>query len=318
MALRVGYIREQFASPLLQFAEEDRGRTFTLVECPSGTGQVISRLTNNEVDVAIALTDPLLAGIAKGSAAYKLVGSYVTTPLNWAVITSSKSKHKKIEDLRGTTLGISRIGSGSHVMAYVMAQQQGWLDTKTNQVEEMAFQVNNNIEGLVRSVNDGSTSAFMWEWFTTKPWADRGDVRFIDSVPTPWPSWMIAAQTKDPSESEPFDFLVSNWLESLTVYINRFTTADTAIQVKYIKDTFGYKEEDIRSWLITVAWTLKAKDIRESVLTHTLDVLHSANVIPASYTASYSHYINTTVANIILTANELANASKYAMMSMLE
>ena len=33
-----------------------------------------------------ALTDPLISGIAKGSEAYKLVGSYVNTPLNWYVI----------------------------------------------------------------------------------------------------------------------------------------------------------------------------------------------------------------------------------------
>jgi hypothetical protein len=32
-----------------------------------------------------ALTDALIAGIAKGSQAYKLVGSYVETPLNWYV-----------------------------------------------------------------------------------------------------------------------------------------------------------------------------------------------------------------------------------------
>lgn len=35
-----------------------------------------------------ALTDPLIAGIAKGSVAYKLIGTYVTTPLNWSVALS--------------------------------------------------------------------------------------------------------------------------------------------------------------------------------------------------------------------------------------
>ena len=39
--------------------------------------------------------------------------------------------------------------------------------------------VNNDIRGLINSVNDGSTSAFMWEWFTTKPYADNGEVRFV-------------------------------------------------------------------------------------------------------------------------------------------
>ncbi len=82
---------------------------------------------------------------------------------------------------------------------------------------------------------------------------------------------MIAAQTKDSSETDAFDFLVSNWLDSLTTYINRFTAADTAIKVKYINTTFGYRESDIRGWLITVAWTLNAKDIEETTLMRTLE-----------------------------------------------
>ena len=78
---------------------------------------------------ASALTDPLISGIAKGSQAYKLVGSYVSTPLNWsvnllphpvvgpnalpglrAVITGKDTPYKTISDLKGTTLGISRPG----------------------------------------------------------------------------------------------------------------------------------------------------------------------------------------------------------------
>ena len=39
--------------------------------------------------------------------------------------------------------------------------------------------MNNDIHGLIASVNGSSTSAFMWEWFTTKPFLDRGDVRFV-------------------------------------------------------------------------------------------------------------------------------------------
>lgn len=46
------------------------------------------------------------------------------------------------------------------------------------------YPVNNDIRGLIDSVNDGSTSAFMWEWFTTKPFADSGEVRFVSDIPT--------------------------------------------------------------------------------------------------------------------------------------
>jgi TRAP-type uncharacterized transport system substrate-binding protein len=42
------------------------------------------------------------------------------------VITGTDTKFKNISDLNGTTIGISRLGSGSQTMAYVMALQQGW------------------------------------------------------------------------------------------------------------------------------------------------------------------------------------------------
>jgi ABC-type nitrate/sulfonate/bicarbonate transport system substrate-binding protein len=89
-----------------------RVRDICYVHGAGGTGQVISRLVNDEIDVAIALTEALLAGIAKGTSqgAYKLVGSYVMTPLNWAVVTGKHSQYQSIADLRGTTMGISRIG----------------------------------------------------------------------------------------------------------------------------------------------------------------------------------------------------------------
>ncbi|TBU42376.1 periplasmic binding protein-like II [Dichomitus squalens] len=272
MPLRVGFVREHFSSPLLQFAEADGGKTFTLVECPSGTGQLIGRLENNEIDVAIALTDPLISGIAKGSKAYKLVGSYVTTPLNWAVITGKNSEYNSIADLKGTTIGISRYGSGSQTMAYVMALQQGW---PTN---DLKFKVNNDIRGLLDSVNDGSTSAFMWEWFTTKPFVDAGEARFIGSVPTPWPSWLIAAHP----ERAPADSL-REFLGTLSTYVREFNSRENRAgpDVQFISEKFGYPEEDILAWLKTVGYPEDCAAIPRKVITETLDVLLEAGFVHA-------------------------------------
>lgn len=77
-------------------------------------------------------------------------------------------------------------------MAYVMALQQGWptddLKFKGKKpscsrgldlLNSFSNIVNNDIRGLLDSVNDGSTSAFMWEWFTTKPFVDAGEARFV-------------------------------------------------------------------------------------------------------------------------------------------
>ncbi|KAI0681812.1 periplasmic binding protein-like II [Cerioporus squamosus] len=290
MPLRIGYVREHFSSPLLQFAEADGGKTFTLVECPSGTGQLIGRLENDEIDVAIALTDPLISGIAKGSKAYKLVGSYVTTPLNWAVITGKDSKYNSISDLKGTTIGISRYGSGSQTMAYVMALPQGW---PTN---ELKFQVNNDIRGLIDSVNDGSTSAFMWEWFTTKPFVDAGEARFIGSVPTPWPSWLIAAHpTRAPPDAlKPF-------LASLTTYVRAFDSPDkrASADVEFIKEKFGYPEEDIKAWLKTVGYPQDCAAIPRQVILETLDVLLKAGFVQSPEGGfDVAQFVNTDITSL--------------------
>ncbi|KAH7908338.1 periplasmic binding protein-like II [Hygrophoropsis aurantiaca] len=272
MPLRVGYVREHFCSPLLQFNEIDQGSTFTLVECPSGTGQLISKLTNDEIDIAIALTDPLIAGIAKGSTAYKLVGSYVTSPLKWAVITGKDSTYNEIQDLKGTTLGISRNGSGSQTMAYVMAKQNNW------RTDDLKFQINNDIRGLIDSVNDGSTSAFMWEWFTTKPFVDAGEVRFIGAVPTPWPSWLIAAHpTRAPASD------VKSFLAGLTKHVKEFASPEARAgpSVEFVKRTFGYPEEDVKAWMKNVSYPDDCAKLspNNNIIAETLDFLSQAGAV---------------------------------------
>ncbi|KAF8486060.1 periplasmic binding protein-like II [Russula ochroleuca] len=293
MPLRVGYVREHFSSPLLQYAAHDQNKTFTLVECPGGTGQLTSRLTNDQIDVAIALTDALIAGIANGSKAYKLVGSYVSTPLNWAVITGAKSKYQSLAELEGTPIGISRVGSGSQTMAYVMARQQGWA------TDTLRFKVNNDIRGLIDSVNDGSTSAFMWEWFTTKPFVDAGEVRFIGSVPTPWPSWLIAAHTshvRAPSNE------LRAFLDALSTYVVSFDAPNNRAgpNVTFIKETFGYREEDIGAWLETVRYPKNCSSIPEKVITDTLAALENAGVVnaPEGHQFDVKNFIDTTVVTL--------------------
>ncbi|KAF5367413.1 hypothetical protein D9758_003639 [Tetrapyrgos nigripes] len=237
-----------------------------------------------------ALTDPLISGIANGSTAYKLVGSYVSTPLNWAVITGKDSKYNSIADLKDTTIGISRIGSGSQTMAYVMAFQQGWSST------DMKFRVNNDIRGLVDSVNDGSTSAFMWEWFTTKPWLDSGEVRFIGSVPTPWPSWLIAAQPSISADA------LKEFLTSLSGYVRDFDSEDSRAtkNVPFIKEKFGYKEEDIQAWMKTVGYPEECLAIDRKVIEDTLGVLGKAGVVQAPEGGFHvDHFVNTDVVKLV-------------------
>jgi hypothetical protein len=67
------------------------------------------------------------AAIANGNEDVRVIGTYVSAPLTWAVSTGAASKHTDLSTLQGATMGISRLGSGSHLMAVVMAYQAGWL-----------------------------------------------------------------------------------------------------------------------------------------------------------------------------------------------
>src|SRR5690606_21327067 len=100
------------------------------------------------------------------------------------------SNYRTLADLKHKTAAISRYGSGSHLMAYVNAQGQGW-DTK-----ELKFEVIDNLDGAVASLTDGRADYFMWERFTTKPLVDQGVFRRITDCPTPWPCFVIAATDK--------------------------------------------------------------------------------------------------------------------------
>ncbi|WVF69644.1 hypothetical protein IAT40_004423 [Kwoniella sp. CBS 6097] len=289
--LRVGWHREHFLSPLLQFTEKDKNQTFELVECPGGTGEMQVKLKSGEIDLCIALTDALIAGLANGLESYKLVGRYIASPLRWAIITGKESKYNTVDDLKGTTFGISRLGSGSQVMASVLSLQQGWTDS-----EQPQFKVNGQYKPLRDSVNSGETSVFLWEWFTTKPYVDSGEVRFIGSVYTPWPCWHIAASPSAPSSS------IKTFLTSLEPYVRNFNSPEAREKedVDFVTSYFGHQREDVVEWLSTVKWEENIAEVKENVVRETLRVLAKAGVVkPETEQLDITTFVNTDVAKVV-------------------
>lgn len=54
-----------------------------ILQCELCLSLLFTALTIDSNHHDSALTDALISGIANGSTAYRLVGSYVSTPLNW-------------------------------------------------------------------------------------------------------------------------------------------------------------------------------------------------------------------------------------------
>lgn len=89
--LRVGYVPEHFSTPI-HFAKKYFGLDAELIAFPSGTGHMITSLRAGEIDVGIGLTEGWVAGLGKedtpGDGGYRLVGTYVETPLCTPLPTS--------------------------------------------------------------------------------------------------------------------------------------------------------------------------------------------------------------------------------------
>ncbi len=82
--LRIGYVPEHFSTPL-HFAKAHFGLRAELIPYPSGTGHMITALRARDIDVGIGLTEGWIAGLGKedapGDGGYRLVGTYVESPL---------------------------------------------------------------------------------------------------------------------------------------------------------------------------------------------------------------------------------------------
>eukprot|EP01114_Cavostelium_apophysatum_P010945 TRINITY_DN25104_c0_g1_i2.p1 TRINITY_DN25104_c0_g1~~TRINITY_DN25104_c0_g1_i2.p1 ORF type:complete len:232 (-),score=29.29 TRINITY_DN25104_c0_g1_i2:2-664(-) len=176
----VGVVPEHFSLPWQlgkgQGIFSKHGVEVETVQHPRGTGSMCRALRAGELDVAVALTEGVIADLVNNGPAFKITATYVQSSLHWAVVVAPASSIRNIADLKGKKFGISRYGSGSHLMAYVMADDRRW-DAAT----DLQFEVKGGLQDLIGGLQDHSTDAFMWETFTTKPYMDQNLVRKVGS-----------------------------------------------------------------------------------------------------------------------------------------
>ncbi|MCJ1275941.1 hypothetical protein MMC21_003746 [Puttea exsequens] len=280
--LRVGYVPEHFSTPL-HFAVTHFSLACTLVPFPSGTGHMITSLQANEIDIGIGLTEGWVAGLGKtqidgNNAGYKLVGTYVETPLCWAISTgANRTDVTSVADLKGKKCGVSRIGSGSYIMSFVLADLHSWLPVSlssplnTAPFEHIPLQT---FEMLRDAVNDGSADFFMWEHFTSKRYYSNGSIKKVGEIYTPWPSWHVVAQ---PSLLEDRS-LLEDFFQKLNLGVKYFEEHhDEAVE--YISTRLDYSAEDAKEWLGTVRFAGNVKGVRGEVVRKTVGVLEKAGVL---------------------------------------
>lgn len=158
-----------------------------------------------------------------------------------------------------------------YVMSYVLADSQGWLDASS---EKDPFEVApiGDFAALRKAINDpGKSDFFMWEWFTTRKYWENGEVKNIGSIPTPWPSWVIAARHS-----------ARDALPDLMEKINRGVAhfkQHPEEAVEYITSTMHYSKADAEEWMETVRFPDDVRGVEEGMVDNAISILKKAEVL---------------------------------------
>jgi sulfonate transport system substrate-binding protein len=191
--IRIGGVPEYFNLPVLLAKEQgkfrEKGIDLIWQDIPEGTGKMVQSLADDSLDMVIALTEGMTKAIAQGNPS-KIIHAYVQSPLIWGIHAASHSSAEKVEELKGKAFAISRYGSGSHLMAILLAKDLGWDES------ELKFEVVNNLDGAREALKNDRAHIFLWEKYTTKFLVDQGEFKRVGEYPTPWPCFVISATDK--------------------------------------------------------------------------------------------------------------------------
>ena len=245
--LRVGGVDEPFNLPWLlafednAFAPLDAEVTYT--NYAGGTGALVRALEERMLDMATLLTEGAVTAIGRGSA-IRVHSAFVTSPLRWGVHVAAKAEQKKVAELKGKKFAISRFGSGSELMAYELADQQGWT------LKDKQFVVVGGVDGAIEALPKRKAHIFLWERFVTAPLVKKGIFKRVGELPTPWPSFYTAAR---PGLLDADRTLVDQIVEIMLGYAAQLK-ADPDRAIDLIVDRYGMARRDARTWFNDVEW----------------------------------------------------------------
>jgi ABC-type nitrate/sulfonate/bicarbonate transport system substrate-binding protein len=234
-------------------------------EVPEGTGKMCQMLRDGETDIAVILSEGIVKDITAGNPS-KIVQVYVESPLIWGIHVAANSKFKTLSDLENGKVAISRLGSGSQLMAYVNADNQGW------NTEKLQFEIVNTIDGAVEALTNETADYFMWERFMTKPLVDKGIFRRVADCPTPWPCFVIAVRDEVLKKHPNTIAQIVEIINSTTQEFKEIPSIDRTLATKYHQ-----KIEDIQEWLGLTEWS--QKPLSENMLNKIQNQLFELKII---------------------------------------
>ncbi|WP_162340254.1 type 2 periplasmic-binding domain-containing protein [Cyclobacterium salsum] len=232
-----------------------------------GSGAMNKAIREGNTDLAIILTESFVKDKIEGNPG-KMIGFHVESPLVWGIHVPGNSKLEEVSELKNVPFLVSRMGSGSHLMAFLLAREHGW-DTA-----DINFEIIGNLDGAIKSFKSANPKAFLWEKYTSQPLVSKGWFRRIGEIPTPWPCFVIVASD---------NFLknhpgLSDRLLNAIYDINTGLMQDKKAIAPTIQKNYHLGSEDVNKWLEQTSWAT-SKEIPPVHLERTMKILAEVNLI---------------------------------------
>ncbi len=248
---------------ILQWKDESRG-----------SGQMNMDLREDKTDIAIVLTESFLKDFEAGNPS-KMIGFHVKSPLIWGIHISGDSAINSLAEIKNPTFLISRIGSGSQLMSYVLAKRENW------NAEKLEFKVVNNLLGALGAMTPEKPEMFLWEKYTTKPWVDTNQMKRIGEVPSPWPCFAIIATNKALAEFGEVIFRLRDQVYEESRNLQTYTATSKEISKKYELNI-----SDVKEWLGQTVWAID-DEISRNQLENSMDMMKNLGIISEKIPIEY-------------------------------
>ncbi len=256
--LRIGGVPEHFNLPWPLAAEHDiftaPGIELSWTFYAGGTGAMTKALSNGELDIAILLTEGFVSAASQGLKA-RIAKVYIETPLVWGIYSGANSRIKLADEALKKKYAISRMGSGSHLMAMIHAQQKGAA------LKDKNFTIVNSRHGAWQSLVKNETQLFFWEKFMTRPHVKSGELNLVGEFSAPWSGFLVIV-SENVMKSRPDD--VQQLMSIMNAECISFKQDNSS--VVHLRKKFDMSMQEARTWLRNTQWNYDYHIDQQSLL----------------------------------------------------
>lgn len=246
----VGGVPEHFNLPWNLVAEtgafRSKGLEIEWRDFPEGTGAMMRAVEANEVDVALVLTEGAIAHIAQNGTT-GIIGTWVESPLIWGIHSGPKTK-KGPRYPHDARIAISRMGSGSHLMPLVHAQEDNYKEpAKLVEIGTLA--------GAIEAFAEDRIDTFYWERTMTLPQVRAGQMQLDGDFSAPWPAFVAVRST------ESADHVDNAWALAIDAMEGFMTEllSDREGFLQQVGERYDLPPEEVATWFARTVWAPSLK-----------------------------------------------------------